>query len=549
MLAERILNKSWFYSTVQELFIDTCQRQPNKIAIVFEGEKITYQELHENVNKVSSFLIDLGVEPGDHITVLPTTCPEFVYLYFATLQIGAVYNPLNILWGEDELKAIIERNSPKVIVTVDQYKEKNFISIIKKICEDIKMRKGNDVKQLVAVSSQMKQYKGFEAFSNCQSSTNQIQEIKKRLETQTCTDIQWLCQTSGSTGISKSALLNHRTPLAVANFCAKNMGLTNSDSYLNLAPFFHNSGLNTMNLALAYAGLTLFLMEKFDPKKAVELINENKITATFGFVAHFHGMKQIPHFEEYSFSIKKLILAGDSQHYKVVREMMKGDDVVICTLYGQTEHGGLVSISEHDCMNPYMNQHLNGRPFPGIEVIIKDLVTGERVLDSQPGEIWYRSPFLFKGYYKQPDETKKSFDKEGFFKSGDYGTMENGYVKFMGRLGGVIKSGGENISTFEVNLRLMNLFSDRWEDLQTIGIPDEYWGMKLIAWVRTKTDQEKLTSSEIKEKCKGKLAEFEIPKSFLYWEGDWPVTVEGKINMKKLTETAINKLKGQISTR
>jgi fatty-acyl-CoA synthase len=546
MLYERIANSSWSKKTIPELFQETCQIRNEKVALVFQGREITFQELYKNVHKTASMLIEIGVKPGDRITVLPTTRPEFIYLYLGAIHVGAVYNVLNLLWGENEIREIVERNNPKLIVTIDEHKGKNFIDLIYNSVpdytvngEEVASKKVASLTHLIQVSDDSKEYDGFHSFSSLfDKEINQDNEVIQRVKDLKATDVQVMYQTSGSTGVSKTVMLDQRTPLAAANFMAKNTGFVEEDKYINFSPLFHVGGLNAINLNLVYAGTTLYIMDSFAPLEALQLINQHQITTTFAFAAHLQGIKQLPNFNEYSFTIKKLLLAGDPKAYDLAVEMCNNEGVVINMLFGQTEQCGLIALGEQDCINTKINKYTNGKPLPGVEVVVKDIHTGEKLPEHQAGELCYRSPLLFKGYYKQPDKTEKSIDAEGYFHSGDYGTMEHGYVRFLGRLGGVIKSGGENVSTYRVNLQLVDLFPDEIEDVQSLGVPDDFWGTKLVSWIRMKNQSSSLSTDELKKRCKGKMADYEIPKDILIWEGEWPISAEGKINQKLLTNKA-----------
>lgn len=550
MLQNRMLDKDWFNCTVQELFVETCTERGDKIAIVFEDQHITFAELRDNVNKVSSTFINLGIKPGDCISILPIPNPEFVYIYFATLQIGAVANPLNLLWGITELKSILERNDPKLIVTVDEHRGNNYIDLIKEVIGGRSFSNNGFVTpesipsltNIITVSKKQQSYEGISDYHQSVRNTKvKINDIEERMLKQKSTDIQFICQTSGSTGLSKSAMWDHRAPLSTTNFVAKNISYTEKDTFINLAPLFHNSGILALNLSLAYAGTTIYLLEQFDPLKAVEMVDEYSITTTFGFTAHWQGMKQIPNFTDYHFSIQKAIIAGDPKTYDLVLDMCQGDETIACNLYAQTEHGPLVSFGEHDCINVNLNRNTNGRPLPGVEIVIKDIDTGERLTESVAGEICYKSPYMFRGYYKQPKNTAKAFDEDGFLRSGDMGIFKGGYLYFLGRLGGVVKSGGENVSTYRVNLLLMDLLSKEINDVQTIGIRDDYWGTKVVSWIRWKSGKA-MDIEDIRKKCKGMMAAYEIPKEFLVWKTEWPTTPEGKVDFKRLISEANHQL-------
>lgn len=292
---------------------------------------------------------------------------------------------------------------------------------------------------------------------------------------------------------------------------------------------------------LAYCGTTLVLMDGFHPLGALKLIDRHRCTCTFGFDAHWQGMRRLPAFGQHQFTICKAILAGEPRTYDLVRAMCP-PGATINNLYAQTENGPLVSLADHDCVDEAINKHTHGRPLPGVQVVIKDIETGERLPQGQPGEICYRSPFLFRGYHAQPDETLKAFDAEGYFHSGDYGHLDNGYVTYLGRLGGVIKSGGENVSTTRVTTQLLEILIDSVDDVKTLGVDDAYWGAKVVSFVRMRSGHGMPGAIALREACKGRMAAYEVPKEFLPWEGEWPVTPEGKIDFKSLLKKALELL-------
>jgi len=554
MLQERLAANSWYKSTVQELFYETCVIRGDKTAICFEGKEISYRELQNNVHKCAQALIMLGVKKGDHVLTIPTPTLEFVTVYFATLQIGALINPLNILWGVIEFAGILKRNDPKVIVTVDKFATRDYIKLLHEAIPDLKFDKKSStvssgkiptLTHLVSVSRQGEEYEGFIDFKDFMKMGGRYdgKDMAALVKEGKCTDVQFICQSSGSTGLSKGSLWDHHTPLAVAHFVIKSINFTEEDSYLNLTPLCHASGLFALNMVLAFSGTRLFLIESFDAQKAMELINRFKITSTFGFDAHVQAMKKVFDSGKYNFTIRKAPMALTPNTFDMLHnELCQTRDTAIHQLFGQSECGGLLCLTEPECVDYDIRRNANGRPFGGAQIVIKDIETGKKLPPHMLGEICYKSPHLFRGYYKQEEETKNQFDEEGYFHCGDYGTFEGGYLRFHGRLGGVVKTGGENVSTLWVTKNLLDLFADTFDDAQTIGVPDAYWGTKLVTWVLLKPEKKMLSTEEIRQTCKGKMAGYEIPKEFFPWEGPWPVSSVGKVDVRKLEEEMRRKL-------
>ncbi|MCG6537857.1 MAG: AMP-binding protein, partial [Syntrophales bacterium LBB04] len=137
MYQERLSSNKWYSTTVQQFFVETCAYKPDKTAIYFEGKEISFRDLQENVNRFSQALLKLGVKRGDRVSMLPASRPEFIYAYFAVLQIGAVLNPLNLLWGVIEFEGILQRNDPKVIISIDINAGRDYVQLLSDAIPDL----------------------------------------------------------------------------------------------------------------------------------------------------------------------------------------------------------------------------------------------------------------------------------------------------------------------------------------------------------------------------------------------------------------------------
>ena len=532
LLAERIRTNAWATQTVQAILRETCQVQPEKTALLYSGTEMTYRELQERVDSLTLELQERGISRGDVVSVLPSPTPDSVIVYFAVLQAAAIINPLNLLWSAQEFTAIVKRNAPKAIIAVDEYAGRNYLQVVEESL-------GESQPLLIAAGEPATDstWLRLNDLLNRAPSANERAAIEQLVASADSEDIQFICQTSGSTGLSKSALWNHRPPLATANFAAAATGLTPEDKYLNAAPFFHNSGICTaMTMAVAYAGITLQLFDSFNPNEALEAIATHGLTTTFGFAAHWKALRQSPNFNPETFSMSKVILAGDAKLYDNVREMC-GPDATLVNLYAQTENGPLVSLTELGCIDENLRRNNSGRPLPGVEVVIRDLADDSILADGQPGEICYRSPFLFQGYLQEDGTHLLPLDEDGYFRSGDYGQLDGGYLTYIERLGGVVKSGGENVSLAQVTSLLQDTFSNTFDNVLAVAVPDDYWGSMVVALVRC-SETTTLDRDELREACRNSMARYEIPQQFIRYDGPWPVTPEGKMNVKALNRYA-----------
>ncbi len=260
-------------------------------------------------------------------------------------------------------------------MTIDRNRGRDYVELLRKALPDLETGQHGRVSSkrvptlthLVCLSREGRRHEGFLDFEAWAAGGRDYDAsaLEARIKEGRWSDIRYMCQTSGSTGLSKSALWNHRTPLASAHFLARHLNLTEEDTYINLTPFFHNSGMCALNLNLVYAGTTLYLMKNFDPQRAVEMTDRYEITTTGGFDVHWQAMRRVLAAGGRRFTIRKVVGAISSKTYRMIEEeMCTGPDVNILMLYAQTE-GIFLALTEPDCMVPELRRGANGRPPAG----------------------------------------------------------------------------------------------------------------------------------------------------------------------------------------
>lgn len=547
MLARRIAQNTWAHRSVQSLFRETCNANPDKPAIVHDGQTITFAQLLDRVDRLTHALIRAGVGKGDVVATLPAPTPEFAVAFFAALQAGAIVNPLNLMWERDVLAAVMRRNAPRVLVTVGTYNRRDYLELLLQCFGAAASGNATPTTprpaQVLVADDAAALPEGFTRIADfvAASGAPDLAAIEARVRDFDPRARQFICQTSGSTGLPKSALWNHRSPLSTAHFLAVNLGLTGDDRWINLSPFFHNSGICVgLVMCLAYGGNTLYLSDRFDADQAVETIQAEGIEATFGFGAHWTAMRASPKYRADRFAIRKALVAGPPKFYGFVEEMCPPDSAIL-NLYAQTENGPLVTLTEIGNVDVELRRANSGRPLPGVQVKITDLDSGAPLPDGQRGRIWYRSPYLFLGYLQEDGSVRLPLDADGYFDSGDCGVMSGGYLTYTERLGGMVKSGGENVSLAKVADALAEVFKAEFLNVHAVAIPDPFWGDRVVAVARPKVPGH-VSLADLKARCKDALAAYEIPRNLLEWDGPWPVSPEGKLGVKELTQFAVERV-------
>jgi fatty-acyl-CoA synthase len=206
--------------------------------------------------------------------------------------------------------------------------------------------------------------------------------------------------------------------------------------------------------------------------------------------------------------------------------------------YGETEASPLTHLTTRD--DSFERRiHTVGHNLPHQEVKIVSSQSGQTLALGEVGEICFRGYHIMRGYYGQPENTRKAIDEAGWLHSGDLGTMDaDGYVKITGRLKEMIIRGGENIYPREIEDYLFT--HDKISEVAVFGIPDEYYGEEIMAWIQLHSG-ETMTEEEIREFCKGNIAHFKIPKHIWFVE-EFPMTVTGKLQKYRMREIALEKL-------
>jgi fatty-acyl-CoA synthase len=348
--------------------------------------------------------------------------------------------------------------------------------------------------------------------------------------------------TSGTTGFPKGVMLTHHNIVNNARMVGDVMGMTDKDSLLIQVPFFHCFGCVMSTLNCVYHGSTMVILEFFDALKALQFIASEHCTAVNGVPTMFVTMLNHPDFEKYDMSsLRTGIMAGapcPEESMNQVRTKMHCPEIVIA--FGQTESSPVMTMTRRD--DPVKLRVASvGRLLPDIEGKIVDPETGHDAPVNVQGEIVTRSACVMKGYYKMPEATAETIDKEGWLHTGDLGTLdEQGYFKVTGRIKDMIIRGGENIYPRELEEFLYK--HPKVMNVQVIGIADKKYGEQVLAAIQLKAGQT-ASAEEFIEFCKGKIARHKVPK---YWEfvDSYPMTASGKIQKFKMKEMFEKKYKG-----
>ena len=346
--------------------------------------------------------------------------------------------------------------------------------------------------------------------------------------------------TSGTTGFPKGVMLTHYNLINNGYFIGECMKFTEKERLCIPVPFFHCFGSVLAVMACVTHASTMVPLEIFDPLKVLQTIEKEKCTALHGVPTMFIAELEHPAFADFDLtSLRTGIMAGSVCPIEVMKRVVKDMHITeITSVYGQTESSpGITQTRTEDSIE--LRVATVGRALPGAEVKIIDIETGAVLPPGKQGELCARGYMVMKGYYKMPEETARVIDAEGWLHTGDLAIMdENGYCKITGRIKQMIIRGGENIYPKEIEEFLYT--HPKVSDVQIYGVPDRKFGEQVMAAIILKKGAE-MTEDEVREFCKGKIANYKIPR-YVRFVDSYPMTASGKIQKFKMREMAIKEL-------
>ena len=536
---------TWVDKPLGGILDETAKRFPEREAIVFRDQRITYREFKDRVDIEAKGLIKLGVKKGDKVALWMSNRPEWLYTKFAISKIGAVMVAINTWYRLYELEYILNQSDTTTIVMMDRFLNNDFIEMIGELCPELgrcepgklESEKFPLLKRVVCLSD--KKYDGMFGFEEVMGlgqdvSTDHLNEVQSSIRAD---DVANILYTSGTTAFPKGVQLSHinigRNGFNIGN----RQNFTEKDRlWLSVPLFFSFACVNGTLTTITHGGC-IVLQESFDPGEALRLIDKEHCTVYYGMPNMSLMIFDHPDLKKYNTkSLRTGMTIGAPEHITRVIEELGPKE--INNGFGLTETAAVSSVTS--CSDPLeIRLSKVGKPLPGVEIKITSPDTGKDLPLAEEGEICIRGYNVTRGYYKKPKETSDAIDKEGWLHSGDLGVLDgDGYLSFKGRIKDMLKSGGINVSTLEVEEFLHR--HPKVREAHVVGMPDAIKDEVGLAYIELK-EGDTCTEEEIIGFCKGNIASFKIPRYVIFGK-DFPRTATGKVQKFKLKERGITEL-------
>jgi fatty-acyl-CoA synthase len=502
---------------------------PNKVAVVDGSRRYTYSALAARVNRLSNALRQMGVSQGDKVAVLSPNSHRLLEAFFAVPQLGAILTPLNYRLSTPEFAYILEHSETSVMLVDWEYAHQlaPIVDTLKGVRHYVLLR--DDEPPTAALPAL-----DYEAMLAAASA-----EFPQPVEVAE-TDIATLNYTSGTTARPKGVMLSHRACVTAALNYIVSLNVRPADVYLHTLPMFHANGWGGI-WALAGVGGTQVCLRRAEAQTIFELMQQEGVTLACAAPTVLVTLANFPRARDYPLAANIRLGTGGSPPAAAILRQMEALGIEVIHLYGLTETGPFLTSCEWqptwNTLDVAERYRLKARQ--GIAQLLTDVRVMDEGLREVPqdgetvGEIVARGNNVMEGYFKQPEETAKAM-QGGWFHTGDLAVVHpDGYIEIVDRAKDVIISGGENISSVEVEATLYE--HPAVLEAAVIGVPDGTWGEVPKALVVLKPGQ-RLEARELIGFCRDRMAHFKAPKSVEFIEA-LPKTATGKIQKFALRES------------
>ena len=522
---------------VGDLLRRSAQKSAKKEALVYSYKgtittRLTFKEMNQKVNRFANALTKLGIKKGDRVAIISHNCPQYAIYLYALAKTGAWVTPLNFALRGKEITELINHAEPVAFIVEDELADN-----VTKLQQDMPSVKHYIMINLAGKKQLPERWLDFDQLcSEKYSDDEPYFEVNGD-------DVMTLMYTSGTEAMPKGVMNTHANWHSTIMSGVIDLHLLAGDTIINSIPLYHVAGVNLLIGSLS-VGTRVIMHHEPSPAEILQLVQNEKVTFLVYPPTVFTNILKlpIPNIEEFmrkSFSsVRIAVLFGAPIAGASMRRLVEIlPNVYWMNYYGQSELTPLGAILQHpDVLRKFKEseERFGGaEPIGPPHTMVEMKVVDENNNDVPPGtvgEMVARSPSVMLGYYKEPKKTREIF-KGGWLHTGDLAIMdEEHYFYFVDRKKDIVKSGGENVSTVEVESLIFD--HPKVADAAIVGLPHPRWIEAVTAFVVPKPG-ESITEEEIIQFCKKNLAGYKVPKKVVVLD-ELPKNPTGKVLKKDI---------------
>jgi acyl-CoA synthetase (AMP-forming)/AMP-acid ligase II len=511
---------------------------PRKIAIVEGDKKKTFKELDERATALAASLQRLGIRKGDRVAIYMKSSIEFVVSFYAIEKLGGIVAWVNPNYRKTEAEFILRNSEAKGIVILREWEGYDYLDAVLKMKENLPSL---EFTLLVGEGEGENVWRFDDLLKKGHDATFsppaiQIQE-----------DLAMLIYTSGTTGRPKGAMITHFQAVNGGFQYSLGVQATSEDIFLGVLPMSHSYGCGSTLILPTLLRSTLVLMDRFDAEKAFQLIAKERVTLQLASPAHYLLELNHPRRSHYDLSsLRAGLIAGQIAPEGLITRVQKEMGAYITSFWGASEVGpGLGILCPYPSSLEIRETYI-GKPIDGTTVRVADPETYEEVPDGQMGELTVKGWHVLKGYWNNPDETRKQVI-DGWLHMGDLVSREKeGYLKIYGRTKDLINRGGYKIYPHELESLILD--HPKVQDACVVATPNPILGESTCACVIPKPGQS-LTLKDLRDFLQEKIAPHKLPdelcvmKDFPRLSGGIKLNKFGRGGLAELAQKDVNREK------
>jgi acyl-CoA synthetase (AMP-forming)/AMP-acid ligase II len=485
--------------------------RPGQLAVVDGSRRFTYKDFNAYVNRLAHGLAGLGYERGSALAIASGNSADFLAVYYACAKLGVVCVPVNLGWRAGEVAYVLGHSRARGIVV-----ESQLIGAMRDA-----IAKVPEVTDVIVAPGTEAGVKGTEWTTLEALGADDDSEPRCFVDDR---DALSYLYTSGTTSFPKGVVGSHVAIYLESMSGALDSGWRADDRFAAMMPMFHTAQLNAFCTPAILVGATIYVMRGFDPAALLDLIEAEQITQVFGLPMMYRAMLDYPAFKDRDLlSLRRAVYAMAPMPDDLIGRCLTGFGCDFALLFGQTEMSPITTLFRPE----HQLSHIGavGTPLLGVQVAIM-APDGELLPAGQTGEIVYRGPSTMSGYLYDEDATDRAF-AHGWFHSGDFGRFgDDGVLWFTDRYKDVIKTGGENVASIEVE-KAVYAADPRVAEVVVVGLPHERWSEAVTAVVVPRPG-ETIDAAGLIAAVKTRLDGYKVPKSVIFADR-LPKTSTGKI--------------------
>jgi fatty-acyl-CoA synthase len=504
--------------SIGDLLRRSAKRFPERPAILCADIHWTYAEFDSLCNLLARGLWRAGVTKGDRLAVLSRNSHAFAALRFALARIGAVLVPVNFMLNPDEIRFILKSSGAKALATGPDF-----------AAAGIAAAGGSSVELFIRLPGEGEPASPGESPEFDELLHEDASDINVEVDGR---DLAQLIYTSGTESLPKGAMLTHDAVIWQYVSCVIDGSMSADDLVLHAMPLYHCAQLDVFLGPAVYLGATNVITGRPTPEVILKMIEAHRVSAFFAPPTIWIGMLRSPAFGAHQLSsLRKGYYGASIMPVEVLREIQRRlPSARLWNFYGQTEIAPLATVLKPE--DQVRKAGSAGRPALNVETRVVDPQMQD-VRVGEIGEIVHRSPHLMSGYYGDPEKSATAF-AGGWFHSGDLATVDaDGYITIVDRMKDMIKTGGENVASREVEETIYRL--PQVSEVAVVGLPDPRWVEAVTAIIVVKQGQT-LTAEAVKTHCTGSIAHFKAPKRVIFVDS-LPRNPSGKLLKRELRRT------------